>query len=46
MPYYRTLPFAPQTSRQEEFDYLKNLAQSMRANLEDLETRIKELESK
>jgi hypothetical protein len=46
MPYYGALPFAPQTSRQEEFDYLKNLAQSMRANLEDIETRIKELEAK
>ncbi len=45
-PYYGALPSALQTSQQEELDYLKNLAQSMRADLEDLEARIKELEAK
>ena len=39
-------PFAPGISREEELDYLKGLAQSMTKDLEDIEVRIKQVESK
>ena len=47
MPYYGSPPpFTPGISREEELDYLKGLAQSMTKDLEDIEARIKEVESK
>jgi len=51
MPYYGAgptasgaVPFAPQMPR--ELDFLKNQAQAMRGNLEQIEARIQELVSK
>jgi hypothetical protein len=46
IPYYGALPFVPQITRQEELDYLKSLAQSMREDLEELETRIQKIEAR
>ena len=38
-------PFAPGMAPGQEFDFLKNQAQTMRAQLEEIESRIRELES-
>ena len=46
VPYYGVPPFAPQITRQEELDYLRNLANSMRDDLREIEARIQEIESK
>jgi len=44
-PYYGTPSFSPETARQGEFEYLKGLAQSLRDDLNDIEARIKQVES-
>ena len=36
-------PFAPQMTREQELDFLKNQTQAMRKQLEEIEARIKEL---
>jgi len=46
IPYYGVPPFAPQIAREEELDYLKGLAQTMREDLEEIEERIQQIESK
>ena len=45
IPYYGAPPFVPQVTRGEELDYLKGLAQYMRENLAEIESRIKQIES-
>ena len=45
-PYYGTPPFAPQITREGELCYLKSLTQSMRDDIKEIETRIREIESK
>ena len=52
MPYYGVrpfapgpAPFAPQMTREQELDFLKNQAQAMRQQLEQIETRIQQLGS-
>jgi len=49
-PYYATgsfvpgaMPYAPQISREQEFGFLKQQAEAMRAELKEIEARIKEL---
>jgi prefoldin subunit 5 len=39
-------PFAPQMSREQELDFLKNQAQSIKGQLEQIEARMRELEKK
>ena len=39
-------PFSPQMDKEQELDYLKGLAQSMRDDLKEIETRVQEIESK
>jgi hypothetical protein len=39
-------PFAPPMTREQELDFLKNQAQGMRGQLEQIEARIKQLGSK
>ena len=39
-------PFAPQKTKEEELDYLRNQAEAVQEQLEDIEARIKELETK
>jgi hypothetical protein len=39
-----TAPYAPQTDPEQELDYLKNQAQMMRSQLEEIENRIRDLE--
>ena len=39
-------PFAPQMTREQEFDFLKNQAQAMRGQLEQIEARVRDLETK
>lgn len=53
MPYYGAgpatpgaVPFAPQMTREQELDFLKNQAQAMREQLEQIESRIQQLGSK
>ena len=46
IPYYGATPFAPQIAREEEIDYLKGLAQSMREDLKEIEKRIEQIESR
>ena len=52
VPYYGAgpaapgaVPFAPQMTREQELDFLKNQAQAMRGHLEQIEARIQELGS-
>jgi len=45
-PYYRTPPLTPELTREEELNYLKGLAQSLRKDLEEIETRVQEIEGK
>jgi len=40
------VPFAPQITREQELDFLKNQAQAMKGQLEQIETRVRELETK
>ena len=40
-----TVPFAPQMTREQELDFLKNQAQGMRSQLEQIESRIQQLGS-
>ena len=40
------MPFAPQMTREQELDFLKNQAQAMRGQLEQIESRIQQLGSK
>jgi len=37
------VPFAPQMTREQELDFLKNQAQAMRGQLEQIESRIQQL---
>ncbi len=46
VPYYGAPPLVPQITREEELDYMKRLAQSMRNDLKDIEARIQVIESK
>ena len=39
------VPFAPQMTREQELDFLKNQAQAMRGHLEQIEARIQKLGS-
>ena len=39
------VPFAPQMTREQELDFLKNQAQAMRGHLEQIEARVQELGS-
>ena len=39
------VPFAPQMTREQELDFLKNQAQGMRSQLEQIEARIQQLGS-
>jgi len=50
MPYYEAgpttpgaVPFAPRMTREEELDFLKNQAQAMRGQLEQIEARVQKL---
>ena len=52
MPYYGAgptapgaMPFAPQMTREQELDFLKNQAEAMRGQLEQIEARIQQLGS-
>jgi len=38
-------PFAPQMTKEQELEYLKNQAQATKEELEDIEARISELEA-
>jgi len=38
-----TIPFAPQMTREQELDFLKNQAQAMRGQLEQIEARVQQL---
>ena len=40
------IPFAPQVTREQELDFLKNQAQAMKGQLEQIESRIQQLGSK
>ena len=46
IPYYGAPPFGSPIAREEELDYLKTLAQSMRDDLKEIEARIQQIESK
>ncbi len=39
------VPFAPQMTREQELDFLKNQAQAMRGQLEQIEARVQQLGS-
>ncbi|GAF68388.1 unnamed protein product [marine sediment metagenome] len=41
-----TTPFAPQMTREQELDFLKNQAQAMRGQLEQIEARMHDLGTK
>ena len=52
-PYYRAgpttpgaMPFAPQMTREQELDFLKNQSEAIRGQLEQIEARMHELETK
>ena len=45
IPYYGAPSFAPEIGREEELDYLKGLAQSMREDLKEIERKIQQIES-
>jgi hypothetical protein len=46
MPYGGAMPSAPQTDPAQELGFLKSQAGGMREQLEGIESRIRELESK
>ena len=39
-------PFAPQVTREQELDFLKNQAQAVKGQLKQIESRMRELEAK
>ncbi|MBE9512572.1 MAG: DUF5320 domain-containing protein [Chloroflexi bacterium] len=39
-------PFAPQVTREQELDFLKSQAQAVKGQLEQMESRMRELEAK
>jgi len=39
-------PFAPQMTREQELDFLKSQAQAVKGQLEQIESRMRELEAK
>jgi len=43
---YSGMPFAPRMTREQELGLLKNQAQAMREHLEQIETRMHDLEGK
>ena len=43
--YYAASPFSSQMTREQEIEFLKRQAASMKRQLDDIENRIKELES-
>jgi len=45
-PVSGTTPFAPQMTREQELDSLKNQADMIKGQLEQIETRMRELETK
>jgi len=50
MPYGATatpgaVPFAPQMTREQELDFLRNQAEAVREQLDEIESRIREAES-
>jgi len=45
IPYPPSVPLAPQMTREQELDVLKNQAQAMRGQLERIEARIQQLGS-
>jgi len=38
-------PYAPQMTREQELDFLKSQAEAIKGQLEQIDTRIKELET-
>jgi hypothetical protein len=44
-PYYGVPSFTPGTGREEEREYLKGLARSLRADLKEIEARIQQIEN-
>jgi hypothetical protein len=45
MPYRRDPLFTPEIPREDELDYLRDLARSMSDDLKEIEARIQEIES-
>ena len=45
-PFYGGVPFVPQMTRQQELSSLKNQADMLRGQLEQIETRVRELGTK
>jgi len=39
------MPFAPQMTREDELDYLKNQAEAVKEQLDQIESRMRELEA-
>ena len=39
------MPFAPQVTPEQEFDFLKNQAEEIKGQLKQIETRMRDLES-
>ena len=44
-PAYGATPFAPQMSKEQELAFLKDQAEAIKGQLEQIETRVRELES-
>ena len=44
-PTFGNAPFAPQVTPEEELDFLKNQAEAIKGQLEQIDTRIRDLES-
>lgn len=44
--YSSTIPYGNEPTREEELGYLKNQAHTLKSQLEDIDTRINELEKK
>ena len=45
-PVWGAMPYPPQATSEQEVDFMKEEAKAVRKHLEDLEARIKELETK
>jgi prefoldin subunit 5 len=45
MPYSGVEPYAPQMSREQELDFLRSQAEAIRGQLEQIDARMKELET-
>jgi hypothetical protein len=43
-PYIRAESYAPQITREQELDFLRNQAEAIKRQLEQIDARIKELE--